>query len=518
LALLAVVIASVAYGIWHGEELILTASRPYFAVLTFDSAAGDGEALRFAESVPTAISSKLTIHGYKVVSPTVSFQYRGERKASAAKELMPRYLIDGAVRIDGERVRVIVRIDAVSKPVTVWSQEFGADDAQLAELPERIALAVAEIFNPGTRAIFENPPEITARLIAIASHWRAADDIGAYVASRELLRKAGSNAVARIYFGIATGIAFDAIADDERAAALAEARDIARGAGRQAWTGAPLAMYQLVPLVDWVDREAILRKGLANEFADTSGVRRALASQLLNSGRVTEALALAEEALVVNPLASNTVATQLAILDVAGHTSAADAALQAAERSWPDLLYMERMRFSLALAQQHAVAAGALLADARVAPHIDAPAERRPYAAIVRAPQTRAAADVAAVEMECADPAKLARFAGRTCLQALASLEQIDAFYRLAPAYFPEQRGANAQERDARWIAHPRISQYMRVLFRKDARAVRADERFVGIAERTGLLAYWRASGSRPDFCQSESAPVCERVREATAP
>jgi DNA-binding winged helix-turn-helix (wHTH) protein/TolB-like protein/tetratricopeptide (TPR) repeat protein len=512
--LFAIVIASILYGIRRGEELILTASRPYFAVLTFDNVAADPPALRFVEAVPTAISNRLTAQGYKVVSPAVSFQYRGERKARAAQELTPRYVIDGAVRIVGDRVRVTVRIDAVSKPVTVWSYEFIAGAAEAGELPERIALAVAEMFNPGTRAIFESPPEITAGLITVASHWRAADDIGAYVASRELLRKTSNNLMARIYFGIATGIAFDELAASERAAVLAEARRLASDAGRQAWTGAPLALFQLLPMVDWARREAILRKGLDNEFADTAGLRRALATQLLNSGRVSEALALAEQSLIVNPLASNTVATRLAILDVAGNADEAEAALRAAEHSWPDLLYMQRMRFSLALARRDAAAAGALLADPRVGPNIDAPAERRPYAGIVRAIQSHAAADIATVETQCDDPTRLARFAGRTCLQALAVLGQTDAFFRLAPAYFPEQRAATAQQRDALWIANPRMHHYMRVLFRKDAQAIRADERFIAIAERTGLLDYWRASGKQPDFCRHEAAPVCARIGE----
>jgi hypothetical protein len=36
----------------------------------------------------------------------------------------------------------------------------------------------------------------------------------------------------------------------------------------------------------------------------------------------------------------------------------------------------------------------------------------------------------------------------------------------------------------------------------------RADPRFIEIARRTGLLAYWK-SGHRPDFCMTEKVPVC---------
>jgi hypothetical protein len=41
---------------------------------------------------------------------------------------------------------------------------------------------------------------------------------------------------------------------------------------------------------------------------------------------------------------------------------------------------------------------------------------------------------------------------------------------------------------------------------------VRAQRRFIEIARRTGLLAYWK-SGHPPDFCSFERAPVCELLR-----
>ena len=41
-------------------------------------------------------------------------------------------------------------------------------------------------------------------------------------------------------------------------------------------------------------------------------------------------------------------------------------------------------------------------------------------------------------------------------------------------------------------------------LFRPDFAAVRADPRFMPIAARLGLVRYWRATGSWPDFCTIE--------------
>jgi hypothetical protein len=40
------------------------------------------------------------------------------------------------------------------------------------------------------------------------------------------------------------------------------------------------------------------------------------------------------------------------------------------------------------------------------------------------------------------------------------------------------------------------------------AAPMRRDARFMALAERTGLLAYWR-SGRPPDFCRDHPEPVC---------
>jgi hypothetical protein len=43
--------------------------------------------------------------------------------------------------------------------------------------------------------------------------------------------------------------------------------------------------------------------------------------------------------------------------------------------------------------------------------------------------------------------------------------------------------------------------------FRPPAAAVRADKRFLPLAARLGLVAFWRARGRWPDFCRARDAP-----------
>ena len=50
---------------------------------------------------------------------------------------------------------------------------------------------------------------------------------------------------------------------------------------------------------------------------------------------------------------------------------------------------------------------------------------------------------------------------------------------------------------------------FAETLFDPRLSALRADARFAPLMERQQLVAYWRDSGNRPDFCRVEKAPVC---------
>jgi hypothetical protein len=44
-------------------------------------------------------------------------------------------------------------------------------------------------------------------------------------------------------------------------------------------------------------------------------------------------------------------------------------------------------------------------------------------------------------------------------------------------------------------------------LFYPEMKAFRQDARFFALAERLGLVAYWRETNQWPDFCQTEKPP-----------
>ncbi|HTE39848.1 MAG TPA: hypothetical protein VK629_03410, partial [Steroidobacteraceae bacterium] len=475
----------------------------------------DGDSRFLADAIPAAINNQLVNLGFQVVSPAIAFQYRGERKAQAGKELGPRYVIDGSVRVDGGRLQVIARVDSVSRPISVWSRTFETELRDTSQLPDRIAIAIAglQLFAASTRgAQFVNAPEVVAGAQRWSEAMRTGDDMGAYLLAKGLLREMPNVFTYQINYGISVGAAIDMIPASERAEALAEARRVVASAASMTPVGSPYATQSLLPTVDWESREHALRKG-ADTYTSYSSFRYALAVLLSHAGRVKEAASFAHEATSMDPLSSTHILTYAGILDTEGKYEAADVLYSRAERLWPNLEPLTLLRFPSALLRDDLKSASAMLSDAATEKILNPPAEQRPYSAILRALSTHNSNDIAAVERECSDPLKQARRRSAPCLVALIKLDRLDTLFSLSTKYFPEQRGASATERDARWLDNPLAWRNLRLLFRADMAAIRTDARIIPIFDRMGLIDYWRATHKWPDFCATEPKSVCAQMR-----
>lgn len=82
-----------------------------------------------------------------------------------------------------------------------------------------------------------------------------------------------------------------------------------------------------------------------------------------------------------------------------------------------------------------------------------------------------------------------------TVLASLAALNDLDAAFALA-----DKQTFNAT---SPW------SEVLEVLFWPTSRALRADPRFLPLVDKLGMIDYWRATKSRPDVCETETAPFC---------
>jgi len=103
-------------------------------------------------------------------------------------------------------------------------------------------------------------------------------------------------------------------------------------------------------------------------------------------------------------------------------------------------------------------------------------------------------------------------FDATLCMLASARLGDLDDAFAFADRLYPSRRGRTPAEENRIWLDNP---DYSPVSFLSSAAAapMRSDPRYLALAERTGLLRYWR-SGRLPDFCTSpRPEPVCAKLR-----
>lgn len=114
------------------------------AVLPFDGA-GDPEAASLAEGVTDCILSMLTRDsGATVVGRPESFRFRGLRKSHAARTLGASHVVDGAVSVSGDDVRVTAFLIDGAAGVTLWSEQFRGSASDPFPLQAHSAARVTE--------------------------------------------------------------------------------------------------------------------------------------------------------------------------------------------------------------------------------------------------------------------------------------------------------------------------------------------------------------------------------------
>jgi TolB-like protein/class 3 adenylate cyclase len=127
-------------------------AEPLLAVLAFDNLSSDPEMEFFSDGVSEEIIQRLS-RGAKlrVIGRTSSFQFRGERKAEAARSLNCSHVLDGSVRRAMGRVRISAHLVESSSRTTLWSDRYdrSLEDifAVQDEISENIAAALRQTFS-----------------------------------------------------------------------------------------------------------------------------------------------------------------------------------------------------------------------------------------------------------------------------------------------------------------------------------------------------------------------------------
>jgi hypothetical protein len=97
------------------------------------------------------------------------------------------------------------------------------------------------------------------------------------------------------------------------------------------------------------------------------------------------------------------------------------------------------------------------------------------------------------------------------CMIAFASLGDEDGAYAIADKFYPRRVGRTPGETERIWLDDPEGAGPVAFVTSPAAAPMRRDARYLELAERTGLLAYWR-SGRPPDFCRKRPEPICAQL------
>lgn len=167
-----------------------TSSEPVLAVLAFDNLSSDPEMQFFSDGVSEEIIQRLSRGAaLKVIGRTSSFQFRGERKADAARTLGSSHVLDGSIRRAAGRVRITVHLVEASSQTTLWSDRYDRSLEDIFsvqdEISENIARALDQTFSSIATATID--PAVYDLYLRTSPQSYAPDELRNYVGRLEMV-------------------------------------------------------------------------------------------------------------------------------------------------------------------------------------------------------------------------------------------------------------------------------------------------------------------------------------------
>ena len=129
--------------------------KPSLAVMPFQNMSGDPEQEYFAggmvEEIITALSR---IRWLFVIARNSSFTYKGQAVdlKQVGRDLGARYVLEGAVRKSGGRVRISAQLIDATSGAHLWADRFDGLLEDVFELQDKVAISVAGVIEPTLEA------------------------------------------------------------------------------------------------------------------------------------------------------------------------------------------------------------------------------------------------------------------------------------------------------------------------------------------------------------------------------
>ncbi len=242
----------------------------------------------------------------------------------------------------------------------------------------------------------------------------------------------------------------------------------------------------LIPNSHFAERLGVIEQGLSQD--DECAILHGLKSEALrNVGYLEQALGSARHAVALDPSSPRLRAELISNLAYSGYAQGARSAIEAALRIWPNSPAVEEAAFRFEFRFGNAAALLRQIAHGVAFPNSPWNTQQGPERALLMAranPTPQNVAAVVALSLK-------GDHSSYVSLQSLVGVGEVNLAYS-----FLRDKGVIDSMRD-----------YTEILFRINMRPFVLDRRFMTIADRLGLVRYWLANKTWPDFCSDKDLP-----------
>ena len=476
---------------------------PLVAVLPFDNFSGDVDMQFFSDGVSDEILEAVArVPGLKVIGRTSAFQFRGERKADAARLLHASHVLDGTVRRAGTRMRVHAQLTEAQTGTLLWGEKYDCDIADAFSLQDSIAGQVAIALQQALPS--HNRPAIKVDHVAYELYLRARPLV------KELAEDDARRAEPMLQQAIARAPDFA-----QAWAALAMARSLllsrnADATGEPAHDAAVAAANRALALdpdcADALVALAVLKPAFAEHGEKIQLTERAVAlapndpltaaacdGALISVGRLHDSMKHLESAARLDPLSPLFVSSYAFHLRTIGRTEEAISAIEDAASRFPDAAWVWIRRWTILFMSGRRDEAERMCAETAILPtgmnQKDTVLLRFAHMLFAMPKPQREQALRVVLEREETLVLQFCAFA--------AEADCADLAYEAIFKALDTGRPLASQAYGGRGIGRAfRLSAFFSFV----GAALRRDRRFATLCARVGLVDYW---------CQSQNWPDC---------
>lgn len=475
------------------------ADMPTIALLPITTASNDPALRELAPQVRDSIAHRLS---------QSDLQIQRIETAPREKGIAGDYRLSGELSKSADQLIATIRLDDAAHGITVFSKRFEGKSADAAIFAERIGVQLAGSIAWAVPLMalekkHPSPPAVLADLLGQLDF--TSEQPPNYLADRRAAERAPRSAFAQVNLAMDTGIMLAEIPRRDRPRAIAEALRAAERAKKLApeFGDVHAAWCMLHSESRIAECEDRLRVGKRIDpgapFVDAF-----LSSTLRQGGRFEEAFELTRLNYVQDPYVPTKIGNVLQAYEFSGEAAEAHDLYEKAVRWWPEFkVNFLSNRIMGKFARSDFDGLDQLLreeAKGEVSPPV------KTVIALVDAARSKS---VPRATRACA-----AEAIGRNvamCAVVLAQLGDLDAAFAMTDRAYPRRVGRTPAESERIWLDQPDTTP-LSILSMPSAAALRRDPRFLAVAQRVGILPYWR-SGRLPDFCRQRPEPVCAQLK-----